>query len=194
LPELTDVLAACHTVAVDVPIGLSDTQARGCDLAAKKALGVRHSSLFLTPVRPALLCDTHAEATKTNHALTGQGISIQAFGLRQKIGETEQFLHTFPKRLYETHPELCFTHLTGAPLSAAKTTWAGVIQRINALATVGITLDTCLPAGAKCGADDMLDAAVASNTARRIAHNQAIRYGSASEHDPHSGVELAIYA
>src|SRR5688500_16722963 len=66
-------------VAIDMPIGLPDHGRRTADIMAKAAIGPLRSSVFLTPVRPALAATSHAEAVAINRELAGEGISIQAF-------------------------------------------------------------------------------------------------------------------
>lgn len=192
LTALYDVLAACTTIAVDVPIGLSDTSVRACDLQARTVLGPRWASLFLTPIRPAINAHTHAEASAINRAATGKGISIQAYGLRHKMHETQQFMRDTGLIVHETHPETAFAVLNGEPLTTTKKTWAGMRQREQLLTQHGIVLDACLPAGEKAGIDDMLDAAVAAVSARRIATGDALPLGDGSV-DALSGVSHCIY-
>ena len=76
-------------VAVDMPIGLPDASRRLADVLARRELGPRRSSVFMTPVRAALDEDTHARASTVNHERAGEGISTQAFNLRPKIREVE---------------------------------------------------------------------------------------------------------
>lgn len=192
LTALVSVFASATVIAIDVPIGLSDTGPRACDQAARTQLGARRASLFMTPVRDALTADTHAKASAINTAITAKGISMQAFGLRHKIAETRTFIETTGLTLYETHPETAFAVLHGAPLTTTKTSWAGMRQREQILANNGVLLDACLPAGAKVGIDDMLDAAVAALSARRIANGNALVLGDDTR-DPQLHVPLHIY-
>src|SRR3990170_2506760 len=85
-------------VAVDMPIGLADDRPRAPDLAARKLIGPRASSVFSTPVRDALEASTHAEATLVSRERTGRGVSAQAFALRSKIFEVEHWAHAAPCR------------------------------------------------------------------------------------------------
>lgn len=193
LTDLTHELAACHTVAIDVPLALSDTAVRACDVHCRDVLGVRRSSLFFTPVRAALDAPTHAKASVVNKNATGKGISVQAYALRHKIFDAHRFLTQTGITMLETHPETTFTVLAGEPFSTAKSTWAGIKQRERLLETHGVTLDDCLPAGAKAGPDDMVDAAVAALTARRYAHGDATPFGDGTV-DHTIGVAQTIYA
>ena len=117
------------TIGVDMPIEPPETGARECDLAVKKALGPKASSLFITPTRAALACATQAEATVVNKEHGGAGVSAQAFALRHKIREVEQ---AGVGGLIEVHPELTF-HLLGAP-RFPKRSWAGVDDTLDAAA------------------------------------------------------------
>ena len=60
-------------IAVDIPIGLADNALRQADLLARRAAGARWASVFVTPVRPALLVDNYGAASALNRRLTGAG-------------------------------------------------------------------------------------------------------------------------
>jgi predicted RNase H-like nuclease len=97
--------------------------------------------------------------------------------------------------VFEVRPEVSFTKMTGAPMSASKETWAGAYERRVALEHAGITLDGDLgEAGRKAGADDVLDAAAAAAwTARRVVAGDAISLPSPPKIDT-SGRPIAIWA
>jgi hypothetical protein len=57
------------TVAVDIPIGLPDAGPRVCDVAARRLLGPRRSSVFPAPVRAAL--DAHRRGWEATLARPG---------------------------------------------------------------------------------------------------------------------------
>ena len=64
--------------------------------------------------------------------------------------------------------------MAGAPLRSRKTTWAGAVQRRALLAQADILLDGDLGlAGEQAGVDDVLDAAAAAWTARRVSQGSA---------------------
>ncbi|GAA3952259.1 DUF429 domain-containing protein [Actinomadura viridis] len=172
--ELVDAAAPVTVVAIDIPIGLADNGLRQADLLARQELGRRRSTLFMTPVRRALEAGTHAQATEINRRLTGKGVSIQAFALKPKILEVDRWVRRNPPyRVVEVHPELSFARMSGAPVPP-KTTWAGAETRRRLLAGEGIHLTGDLgPAGANARVDDVLDAAAAAWTARRVARDQA---------------------
>jgi predicted RNase H-like nuclease len=173
------VAAGCRdgdvaAVAVDIPIGLPDRGRRRADVLAKAAVGPRRSSVFITPVREALLAADHAGAVAVNRRLAGEGVSIQAFGLRTRILEVERWARRADVPVLEVHPEVSFARLAGRPLTTRKSTWAGAHQRRRLLTGAGVELDDDFAdAGAAAGVDDVLDAAVAAWTARRHALGQA---------------------
>ncbi len=133
----------------------------------------RWRSVFLTPTRAALLAGSHTEASAINQDRTGAGISAQAYGLRTKLFDVDMWITTTTRRVVEVHPEVSFAALAGAPLAATKHSWAGVIQRRRLLAPAGITLADDLGPAGHAGVDDILDAAVAAWTARRVATGHA---------------------
>lgn len=106
----------------------------------------------MTPVRSALQEEAHAAATAVNVQLAGEGISRQAYGLRTKILQVDQWVRRTRQRVVEVHPEVSFACLAGAPLNAGKSTWAGMARRRQLLAGAGIVLDDDLGlAGEKAG-------------------------------------------
>jgi predicted RNase H-like nuclease len=180
-PDVSGLLAVAEAtgpltvVGVDIPIGLPDTGRRRADLLARGLIGPRRSSVFLTPTRPALLAADHASAVRLNRRLTGDGVSIQAFGLRTRILEVDQLVRRTRRRVVEVHPEVSFTYLADAHLQDSKATWAGVEHRRALLAGAGILLPSDLgSAGRAAGVDDVLDAAVAAWTALRVASGTAV--------------------
>lgn len=193
--ELLEPLgAAADAVAIDIPIGLPTDSQREADLLARTFLRARRSSVFLTPVREALEAGTHALATQAAIARTGAGISQQAYALRNKILEVEQWLSSSPFPLYEVHPEVSFAVLLGTPARGSKKTWAGMVERRNALEAAGITLDGIEGvATVRAAVDDVLDAAVAAWTAGRIACGTARSFPDSPQLDP-SGRPIAIFA
>jgi predicted RNase H-like nuclease len=184
-------------IAIDIPIGLADAGRRGADVLARKELKGRWPSLFITPVRAAVEAADYQAAAAENRRLAGEGLSRQAFALRAKILDVDQWLQAgspapariaeahpelgfaaqaapAPARVVEAHPELSFALMAGAPLRSRKSTWAGAAQRRTLLAQAGIVLDGDLGlAGEQAGVDDVLDAAAAAWTARRVGHGSA---------------------
>jgi predicted RNase H-like nuclease len=161
-------------VAIDIPIGLPDKGRRKADELARAAIGPRRSSVFMTPVRSALLAPHHAAAVAINRELAGEGISLQAYGLRTKLLQVERWVAETDHRVIEVHPEVSFAALAEAPLITRKFSWAGAQRRNELLAAAGIHLAGDLGAAGAAGVDDVLDAAVAAWTARRFARGQAM--------------------
>ncbi|WP_331272964.1 DUF429 domain-containing protein [Motilibacter deserti] len=162
-------------VAVDIPIGLPTRGRRRADAEAARALGPRRSSVFRTPVRAALEAGTYALAAAANRELAGEGVSAQAYALREKALEVDAWLRsgTHPD-VREAHPELSFAALAGAPLAYPKRTWNGMNARRGLLEAVGIVLGDALgEAGERAAVDDVLDAAAVAWTASRIARREA---------------------
>jgi predicted RNase H-like nuclease len=130
--------------------------------------------VFMTPVRRALDAADHRTANARNRQLTGAGISIQAFSLKPKLEQVEQWIRRTRHRVVEVHPEVSFAELAGQPLTARKSTWAGAEQRRRLLAGAGLALTGDLgAAGRNAAVDDVLDAAVAAWTARRVLRGEA---------------------
>ncbi|WP_196073161.1 DUF429 domain-containing protein [Nakamurella alba] len=185
-------------IGIDVPIGLSDTGVRAADLAARAALPGRAASVFLTPVRAALLEPDHAAATRISREVTGAGISRQAHGLRHKILDVDDFAPRSPVPLVEIHPELSFRRLGTAVIPVvvpgSKRSWSGIRQRIRLLAAAGIDIGEDIgDAGRECGPDDVLDAAAVAWSARRVLAGTADRF-PADGADPGTSGQAVIFA
>jgi predicted RNase H-like nuclease len=161
-------------IGIDIPIGLADRSLRQADLLARKAAGPRWASVFVTPVRGALVIENYQEASALNRRLTRSGISRQAFNLRDKILRVDAWLPGAPCPVLEVHPELSFAELAGAPLTDSKSTWAGAVERRRLLAAAGIEVCGDLGlTGQQAGVDDVLDAAAVAWTAARFARGAA---------------------
>jgi predicted RNase H-like nuclease len=175
-------------VGIDMPLGLLETGWREADRAARGLLGPRRSSVFAIPPRAVWAEDSYAAANQRCRALTGQGFSAQAWGLRAKLLEADQYRQTCEHPLYEVHPELAFGAMAGAPLAASKHTGPGRDERRRLLARAGLKIPPGTPA-ALIG--DVLDAAAVAWSARRIAAGQAVTLPAVPQHDG-QGCEIAI--
>jgi predicted RNase H-like nuclease len=181
-------------IAVDMPIGLPDTGQRTADKLARREIGPRWPSVFMTPVRAALLETGYAAATRRSQALAGAGISQQVFALRPRLFEVDEWVRLATEPVIEVHPEVSFATLAGTPLPYAKKRCAGVAQRRQLLAREGIAIpDDLGRLGEHAAVDDVLDAAVAAWSARRYAAGVARSYPDPPEvfSDGHSS---AIWA
>ena len=180
-------------VAADIPIGLPGLDRRTADVEAGAMLGPRCASLFWTPTLGILEADSHAEANRFSRARTGSGVSTQFFGLVPKIREVraslplESFQPSARPRVAEVHPEVGFAVLAGGPMSFPKknkkdsSDRRGLEQRLAALEPDFRDIAAALespPAGRpKAALDDLLDAAAAAWTARRIVSGEAVCLG-----------------
>jgi predicted RNase H-like nuclease len=190
---LAAVAEPLDVIAIDIPIGLADRSTRQADLLARTAAGRRRASVFVTPVRAALQADTYAEALAVSQALTGHGISRQAYGLRDKILQVDGWRERAPCLVVEAHPELSFAAMAGKPPPDSKSTWAGAVRRRELLAANGIDLAGDLGlSGLRVGVDDVLDAAAVAWTATRVAARTARRLPGQAERFS-DGVDCAIW-
>ena len=106
-------------MAVDIPIGLSEAGLRAADLGARRFVGPRWRSVFLTPPRAAIEAAAYPEAAAASRRLTGAGLSQQIYGLQSKILEADAF---DDNRIHEVHPEVTFRAIVGKPLALGKKT------------------------------------------------------------------------
>lgn len=156
---------ACE-LAVDMPIGFAAGAAtRACDDLARRALGPRRASVFAPPVRAVLDASDHGEANARSKALTGRGLSIQAFHLMPRIREVDRWLRgdAAPvNRVFECHPELAFARFAGAPMTHPKRTLSGRRERLD-------LLESRAP-----GTSEVVDALLASTRRSDVAADDAI--------------------
>ncbi|MCY3953589.1 MAG: DUF429 domain-containing protein [bacterium] len=135
----------------------------------------------------------YAQANRRAREQTGWGLSRQTFALMPKIRELrdalapEDFAPAALPRAAEVHPESSFVRLAEAPMASSKHKLAGLQERSAALAGVFCNIAEAallapLPGPCEPGLDDLLDAAAAAWTARRIVAGEAECLG-AGEHD-----------
>jgi predicted RNase H-like nuclease len=171
--DLPEALAGARIIGVDIPIGLLEDSFRKADLEAKKFLGKRSSSIFLTPPRRVLEEQTYKKSNKLAREL-GKGVSKQSYNLRDKIFDVEPHAAT-NTRIVEVHPEISFCEMAGLPLASSKKTWDGLLERLDLLKKVGLDLVKGLPkSGTGVSPDDVVDAAAAAWTASRVAQGKAL--------------------
>ena len=173
LADVVEVPAAA--IAVDIPIGLPATGWRTADLEARAFVGPRRNSVFMTPIRAAVLEPDHAKASALSVADHGKGISRQAHGLRHMILDAERVA----AQVHEAHPECSFRAMNGDVLRDPKTTWNGMHTRLALLARHGIALPAHVPGGGDVRPDDLIDAAAVAWTATRIAAGTSFCLGGA---------------
>jgi len=175
-------------VGIDMPLGLLETGWREADRAARGLLGPRRSSVFAIPPRAVWAEPSYRLANERCRALTGQGLSVQAWGLRAKLLEANQYRETCGHPLYEIHPELAFLAMAGQPLGHSKHTAVGRDLRRQRLAGAGVEIPAAAPAPLM---GDILDAAAVAWSARRIAAGRAVTVPAEPQRD-RTDREIAI--
>ena len=138
---------------------------RNCDIEAHRLvrervfLGARQGvSEFAT------LDEANAHYWRTEGK--GRGISLQLFGIRDKLQEANE--RPLPPRVFESHPELFFRRIAG-PVLESKKTEAGRRQRISILKQHGLGIVTdwlTQRRGTGIGRDDLIDACACALVAR----------------------------
>jgi len=176
-----------RVVGIDMPLGLLGSGWREADRAARGLLGPRRSSVFAIPPRAVWDQASYQAASQRCRELTGQGLSVQAWGLRARLLEADRFRGSCGFPLYEVHPELAFCVLAGAPLAHSKHTAAGRERRRELLSRAGITL----PRVPRAPVTDTLDAAAVACSAWRIATGRAVVVPARPQRDDR-GLPIAI--
>ena len=155
-----DELGDVDVIAIDVPIGFGP---RDADRAARTFLSGAASTVFPTPARELL----------ERPFGPGLGISAQAHALGPRIIHVTHLAATDP-RIREVHPEVSFRAMNaGRPLRNRKKSAGGALERIALLHRHGNDLES-LTATAAAPLDDVLDAAAAAWSARRIAGGEGL--------------------
>ncbi|MFO7928143.1 MAG: DUF429 domain-containing protein, partial [Candidatus Humimicrobiaceae bacterium] len=120
-------------ILVDIPICLTDTGVRQCDILARKMLDKnRKPSIFNPPAKKALYAGSYREACAINKEVTGKKISKQTWNLIPKIKEVNKLIRKHPeavKILKESHPEVCFMALSKKRIKYSKKNILGIKER-----------------------------------------------------------------
>jgi len=175
--ELLCELSTSGHIAIDIPIGLpNDAMPRACDVEARTFIGPRRSSVFPTPPRCLLSCETIEEAREISLDRFQRSISNQAFAIMPKIKEVDtEIAPETQDRVFEVHPEVCFREMARRALENAKRSQDGYNERREIVKErMGLDLPDvqhwrksyCLE-GDRVQRDDVLDAIAAAWTARR---------------------------
>ncbi|MBY0423028.1 MAG: DUF429 domain-containing protein [Parvularculaceae bacterium] len=190
-------------VAIDMPIGLPSRVGpggRGPDVAARRVLGARQSSVFAVPARQAVTCADYREACAEalSRSDPPRKVSKQCFNIFPKIREVDAVMTpALQARIVESHPEVAFWAMNGGrPLDLPKRVKSsghapGLALRRALLESVGVAL----PAFPRGGAseDDFVDAAACAVVARRIVLGVARRFPDHPETDER-GLRMEIWA
>jgi len=167
-------------VAVDMPIGLSESGHRECEVEARKLLRPHGARVFGVPARGALKFAQNdwADANAWSKRQGFGGISKQAWNIRPKIAEIDGVIAARDQsRICEAHPELAFRRLNGGTPLVSKHTAEGIKARRRLLRGAGfIRLDEWLAQARKLHAktDDIIDACALLLTAQRIYRGDAV--------------------
>lgn len=169
-------------VAVDIPIGLPERGSRACDVAARRCLGARRSSVFPAPVRAALAATSREEASEITCRIDGRRVAAQAWGISSKIRDVDAALTSgadLRAAIREVHPEVCFWAWNGGePMSFAKKKKPGRAERIRLVeGWLGADIVERAREGyakKELADDDVLDAIAALWTAHRIAAGTSV--------------------
>jgi predicted RNase H-like nuclease len=180
VPTFADLLtttASCKAVGVDIPIGLSDREyMRQPDIAAKRVLGPRASSVFPAPVRCTLQAFSYEDACASSFAVCGKKLSRQAYGILPRVREADGFITPgLQAKIFEVHPEVSFWAMDEQHIMFSKKTPSGAKERVELLNVFfNGDVGACpLPSAAK--SDDLLDACAAAWTAARFVRGEAER-------------------
>ena len=190
--DLARASSGARAVGIDIPIGLSKSGFRSCDVAARAALGHRASTVFNAPPRIILGMTDFSAANVLCRSVSGRGISIQSFGLVARIRDIDNAHQSFSCPVWEVHPELSFTQMVGTPLPAKKTP-EGRQRRRDAIVTIWPEIDELVDQRPKgCAPDDVLDAAAVLWSTIRATRDHAMTFGD-GEIDEH-GIAMVIRA
>ena len=205
VPHIAEVLTwapAAERVLIDMPIGLpSDDRPRRCDQMARQHLKSRSSSVFSPPCRAALEATNHADASAANRAVTGRGLSVQAFHLHPKIREVDSWLRSAPEiqqRVHEAHPEVVFSQLAvrasqPLPLPPKRRPEGGAARRAIldvVMPDASKVLSTIVVPRRQVAPDDWLDA-LGLAVALHVSQGEVEFWPSVSERDP-CGLAMAL--
>jgi predicted RNase H-like nuclease len=203
--QLAPALAARGpaALAIDMPIGLVDG-IRDADVAARRRLPGRASSVFSTPPRAVVdgwrdgTVTTHAQATALAVTTTGKGLSQQAWRLVPKIAAVDELVTglavSSPRApVLEVHPEVAFTVVTGSPLPR-KRSWAGVNVRRAVLGDLGVHLPDRFVGDELAAPDDVVDAAICAWVADGAATGDGLVEMPAESTQQDRGRPIAIHA
>ncbi len=190
LREIVDWAEPVDAIGVDIPIGHAAGRRRRADVEARRFVGARSSSVFAAPPATVLGAASYGEANEMLTALGAPMLSRQAWALVPKMVEAAAIADADP-RVFEVHPEVSFCELAGKCLAWSKKSWNGLLLRRRLLAEAGVVLPDVIPEVAGAVADDIVDAAVAAWSARRIAAGTARSLPDPPEE--HGGRRVAIW-
>ena len=174
--NISDVLAMhadAERLFIDMPIGLPEGAADLTPEATLRALlRGKASSVFNRPCRQAVYADSQ-DASAVNKTVLGKALSAQSIGIMPKIRELDEYLAAHPQhraRVYESHPELVFAKLSGAPVMEKKRESGGARKRLSILSQFVPAARAAIEHSGirkkQAAADDLIDAACLAVAAR----------------------------
>ena len=201
--SLVDAHRQARIMAVDIPIGLPDSDGRRADTEARQFVGGhRASSVFSSPVRGILDVTSQPEASRRHKEIDGRGFGSQSFAILRKIREWDNLLQTDHQArvmVREIHPEVSFSALNGGRgkgLASSKKTQDGAARRTELLSAVfgpeQVSQLVQSVARRQAAKDDVLDALVALWSAERIAVGAAVSLPTLPVFDA-TGLATAIW-
>ncbi len=184
-------------IAIDIPIGLSISGPRECDLIARRLLGKpRSSSVFPPPVRAAIIGSSYLQASAINRRECGKGLTVQASAIRGKIKDVDDVMTCeMQSWIHEVHPELCFWAMNDyKPMRYSKRRAPGREERQKLLSSWCPSIKGHISelVHACANVDDLFDAASAAWTAERIATSKARRIPERPLADEH-GLRMEMW-
>lgn len=185
--------ANAKVIGVDIPIGLVDVPVREADQAARELLAGKSSSVFNAPPRRAIAATvtTYEQAKAVTIEVCKKGLSRQSYALFEKIREVDAY--EADRRVVEVHPEVSFRLMPHSLPLRRKKSWGGLHARLARLAAEGVVLPASLGEADAVGIDDVVDAAVAAWTARRIHAGAARSFPETPTQRSASGRVIAIW-
>lgn len=201
-PEnLLESFSNAEVIAVDVPIGLTETGRRKCDEEARYLLGwPRRNSVFPAPIRPVLQAKNRVDASEIGKKIDGRGVGCQAWGIFSYVKRWDDALRNDREtrsRVYEVHPEVCFYGMNNScSMQHSKKKQTGSEERRKLLvlefgeSVIMKALDNL--EGKDFALDDLYDAFAALWSARRIASKNAKCLPAVPPCDE-KGLLMAIY-
>lgn len=180
IEELFESVDDWAVLAIDIPIGLTASGPRECDILARREIGPRRSSVFPAPIRAAITAGTYRDANRISREVQNRGMSRQAFAICPKVRAVDEALRTRPamrERTHEVHPEVSFKAWNGSAMTHAKKSTTGRADRLR-LVSSHFGCDAFVAVRGKhrrvhVSDDDILDAFAALWTAERIMNGSA---------------------
>ena len=184
---------------IDMAVGLRDNaQQQRPDLAAKKELGPRASTVFPVPSRSAVYADKEEDQKQANIMAFGKSLAKQSIAIIPKIKELDIFLDEHPEyrnRILESHPEMDFLRLNGSVVRSRKKEYTGFMERESILLeyldedSLGWMRESAK--SFRCNPDDIMDAACLAVTAALHAHGLTETIPEEPERDS-KGLEMKL--